>query len=151
MHVGSLNLKLFYMIGNTLRKLLVALIIIAPVITSTDCKKQAKCGCGKDVLFTLTSSSAYVFFNETGTSIYFQSLGDQFSTYYFCNPSEMFPSLKDSKSGDILKVSGYVYWDCNYVSQSSNSSYQSMYKIYNVQVTELSLDLYGKKAGNTPL
>lgn len=139
------------MIGNPLRKILVALIIIAPVITSTDCKKQAKCGCGKDVLFTLTNSSAYIFFNETGTSISFQSLGDQFSTYYFCNPGEMFPNLKDSKSGDILQISGYVYWDCNYVQQASNSSYTSMYKIYNVQVTDLTVDLYGKKEGNKPL
>jgi hypothetical protein len=131
--------------GNTLRKILVALIIVAPIISYSGCKKQAKCGCGKDVLFTLTNNSAYVYYNETGTNISFQILGDSYSTYYLCNPGEMFPKLADSKSGDILLVSGHTYWDCNYVSQSSNSSYRSYYKVYNVQVTDLTLDLYGKK------
>ena len=56
----------------------------------------------------------------------------------------MFPKLTDAKSGDILQVSGHVYWDCNYVYQSSNSSYSSYYKVYNVQATDLSLNLYGK-------
>jgi hypothetical protein len=130
---------------NILRKILVIVIIITPVISYSGCKKQAKCGCGKDVLFTLTNAQAYVYFNETGTNISFQTIGDVYSTYYFCNPSEMFPKLADSKSGDILLVSGHAYWDCNYVSQASNSSYQSYYKIYNVQVTDLSSSQYGKK------
>jgi hypothetical protein len=131
--------------GNILRKILVVLIIFAPVFSYTGCRKQAKCGCGKDVLFTLTNTSAYVYFNETGTNISFQTLGDVYSTYYFCNPSEMFPNLADAKSGDILLVSGHVYWDCNYVYQSSNYSYGSYYKVYQVQVTGLTLNLYGKK------
>jgi hypothetical protein len=138
------------MIGNTLRKILVGLIIIAPVITSTDCKKQAKCGCGKDVLYTLTSSSVNVYFNDTYSLLYFQPLGDPYSQYNFCNPSEIIPKLADSKSGDILQVSGFVYWNCNYVSQSSNSSYTSMYKVYDVQCTALESNPYGKKSGNTP-
>ncbi|MGA2407513.1 MAG: hypothetical protein ABSF81_12315 [Bacteroidales bacterium] len=131
--------------GNIVRKILVALIIIAPVISYTGCKKQPKCGCGKDVLITLTNSQANVYYNATGTSIYFQTLGDPYSTYYFCNPSEMFSKLTDAKSGDLLLVSGSVYWDCNYVYQSSNSSYQNIYKVYDVQVTDLTLNLYGKK------
>jgi hypothetical protein len=135
---------------NILRRFFIAAMVILTAITSTDCKKQVKCGCGKDVLYTLTNSSANIYFNETGTSIYFQPLGDPYSTYYFCNPAEMFPNLADAKSGDILQVSGLVYWDCNYVYQSSNSSYQSVYKIYNVQVTELTLDLYGKNSSVTP-
>jgi hypothetical protein len=134
------------MIGKSLRKAFVALIIIIAAFTSADCKKQAKCGCGKDVLFTLANSSANIYFNESGTSIYFQPIGDIYSTYYFCNPSEMFPKLADSKSGDILQISGLVYWDCNYVYQSSNSSYTSIYKIYNVEVTDLTIDPYGKKS-----
>jgi hypothetical protein len=62
----------------------------------------------------------------------------------------MFPKLVDAKSGDILLVSGHVYWDCNFVYQSSNSNYQSMYQAFQVQATDLSLDLYGKNkpAGN---
>jgi hypothetical protein len=56
----------------------------------------------------------------------------------------MFPNLADAKSGDILQVSGPVYWDCNYVYQTSNSAYQSLYKTYDIQVTDLSINLYGK-------
>lgn len=131
------------MTGNILRKILVALMILTPVISYTGCKKQAKCGCGNDVINTLAGVSAYVIFNTDGTTIYFQTVGDSYSVYYFCNPSEMFPNLKDAKSGDILLISGKVYWDCNYVYQSSNSSYGSQ-PVYQVQVTSLSLDLYGK-------
>ena len=130
--------------GKTFRRILVALVIIAPVFSYTDCRKQAKCGCGKDALRTLSSASANVYFNDTGTILYFQLEGDPYSTYNFCNPSEMFPRLVDAKSGDILQVSGHVYWDCNYVYQSSNSAYQSVYQVYDVQVTDLTLNLYGK-------
>lgn len=131
--------------GNTLRKILVALIIIAPVLTNTDCKKQPKCGCGKDILFTFSEISANVMFTESGAPIYCMTVGDPYSTYTFCNPTEMFSKLGDAKTGDILLVSGPVYWDCSYIYQTSNSSYQSLYKSYNIQVTDLTLDLYGKK------
>jgi len=130
---------------NTIKRILVTLIIVAPAIFSyIGCKKQAKCGCGKDVLFSLANSSANIYWQEAA-SISFQLVGDPYSTYNFCNPSEMYPNLEDAKSGDILLVSGHVYWNCNYVFQSSNSSYSSYYKIYDVQVTDLTLDLYGKK------
>jgi hypothetical protein len=135
---------------NILRRIFIVAFIVLTAFTSTDCKKQVKCGCGKDVLYTLTNASVNVYFNETGTNIYFQPLGNMYETYYFCNPSEMFPNLVDAKPGDILQVSGLVYWDCNYVQQSSNSSYQSVYKIYNVEGTELTIDLYGKNSSVTP-
>jgi hypothetical protein len=131
--------------GNTIRKILVALIIIAPVMTNTDCKKQPKCGCGKDILFTLTGVSANVMFTVSGEPIICTTVGDPYSYYTFCNPTEMFSKLGDAKTGDILLVSGPVYWNCAYVYQSSNSSYQSLYKQYDIQVTDLTLDLYGKK------
>ena len=130
------------MTGNTLRKIFVALIIIAPVFSYTGCKRQAKCGCGKDVVKTLTNASAYIYWDTPG-SISFRTVLDQYSTYIFCNPTEMFPNLADAKSGDILLVSGHAYYDCNYVYQSSNSSYQTPPRYY-VQVTGLTLDLYGK-------
>jgi hypothetical protein len=131
--------------GNIIRKILIVLIIIAPVFSYSGCKKQAKCGCGKDVLFTLTKELATVYFNETGTSITFTRVSNPYETYNFCNPGEMFPKFTDYKSGDILLVSGHVYWDCTYLSQSSNSSYQSYYKVYLAQVTEVTVDPYGKK------
>jgi hypothetical protein len=131
---------------NFIRKILVILIIILPAISYSGCKKQKKCGCGKDELFTLTNQSAYVYFNETGNVMYMSTVGDPYSTYHFCNPTEMFPKVENYHSGDELLVSGHVYWECNYVYQSSNNSYQtSMYKVYNIQVTNVFLDMYGKK------
>ena len=129
--------------GNIIRRILVALIIFAPALSYTGCKKQAKCGCGKDVLSTLAATSCYIYWTD-GATITAMVVGDAYSTYVFCNPSEMFPKLADAKQGDILQVSGSVYWDCTYVSQSSNSSYQSLYKTYDIQVTDMSINLYGK-------
>jgi len=130
---------------NLLRKILVILVFIAPLAPFQGCKKQAKCGCGKDVLFSLTEERVHVYFNETGTNISFATLNDPYSTYYFCNPSEMYPKLKEYKTGDEFVLSGHVYWNCSYVNQSSSSSYQSYYKIYDVQVTDVYMDMYGKK------
>ena len=131
--------------GNIIRKILVILVIIIPVFSDSGCKKQAKCGCGKDVLFTLTSRRANVYFNEQGTNITFRTLDDPYSTYYFCNPGEMFKKMGEYKTGDELLVSGHAYWECNYVQQAGNSSYGSYYKAYMVQVTDVYMDLYGKK------
>jgi hypothetical protein len=127
-----------------LRKLLVALVIVMPVFAGTDCKKQAKCGCDGDMLFTLTREQAVLYWTS-GTSITMTPLSNTNSTYYFCNPGEMFPKLADSKSGDILLVSGYAYWECNFLYQSSNYSYYTaMRKVYQIQVTDVATDLYGK-------
>ena len=131
--------------GQIIRKILLVLIILAPVFSYSGCKKQAKCGCGKDILFTLTNRQATVIYNETGTNIYFTPLDEPYSTYNFCNPGEMFPKFADYKSGDILLVSGHVYWECNYLYQTSNYSYQTYYKVYMIQVTDVTVDLYGKK------
>jgi hypothetical protein len=141
------------MTGNTLRRIVVALIIIAPIITYSDCKKQPKCGCGEDVLYSFVGTSVNVYFNSTGTTFYFMIPGDPYSTYTFCNPSEMFSRLANAKSGDVLQVTGKVYYDCNYIYQNSNSSYQSLYKAYNIEATDLYQDLYGKNkpASGTPL
>lgn len=131
--------------GNIIRKILVVLIIIIPVFSSTDCKKQPKCGCEGDVLYSLTLSQAAVYYNETGTSITFSTLDNPYNSYNFCNPGEMFPKFKDYKSGDVLLVSGNVYWECNYLYQQSNYQYGSPYKVYMIQVTDVTVDLYGKK------
>jgi len=132
--------------SHLIRRIAVILIIILPVFTNTDCKKQKKCGCGKDVLFSITKEPCTVYFNETGTSMTLQRVGDPYSNFTFCNPVEVFPKVANFKSGDELMVSGHVYWDCSYVWQSSNQSYQtSLYKVYNIQVTDIFLDLYGKK------
>ena len=132
---------------HCIRKILVVLIIIMPVISDSACKKQAKCGCGKDVLFTLTKEPSLVYFNATGSYITFQVYGNTYDTYNFCNPGEMFPKFTTFKTGDLLLVSGLAYWDCNYLYQNSNSnsSYQSYYKVYVVQVTDVEKSPFGKK------
>jgi len=131
---------------SVLRKFLVVLIIIVPVISYSGCKKQAKCGCGKDVLFTFTKEPAAVYFNDSGTTISLTLPTDAYSTYSFCNPSEMWPKIKANyKYGEVIQVSGHVYWDCNYLYQASNSSYQTYMKQYLIQVTDVTLNLYGKK------
>jgi len=131
---------------HLIRKILVVLIIFAPVLSYSGCKKQPKCGCTGDVLFSLTKESSRVTFNATGTTIQFSTVADPYSVYYFCNPSEMFPKFTNYKSGDILQVSGHAFWECNYLYQSSNSSYQtSLYKVYNIMVTDVTVNLYGKK------
>jgi hypothetical protein len=132
--------------GNIIRKFFVAVVIIAPLFSFSDCKKQAKCGCDGDQLFTLTDAQATVYFNETGTSITFSTIDNPYSTYNFCNPGEMFPKMQDFKSGDILLVSGHAYWECNYLYQSSNGGqYQSYYKVYMIYVTSVRVDQFGKK------
>jgi hypothetical protein len=131
---------------KTLRKTLILLIFIFPVFVSTDCKKQAKCGCNGDVVDVLTKEQAKVIFNDNGTSIYCTPLSNPYATYMFCNPGEMFPKLADVKSGDILLVSGNAYWECNFLYQQSNYSYySSAYKVFQIQVTDVVADLYGKK------
>ncbi len=133
------------MIGILIRKLIIALIIIAPVVSYSGCKKQPKCGCDGDVILTLSQTPVTVYWNETGSNITFQKPGNAYETYNFCNPEEMFPKLADSKSGDVLLITGNAYWECNYLYQTSNYSYQSYYKVYMVQVTDVYADLYGKK------
>jgi hypothetical protein len=131
--------------GQIIRKIFVVLIILTPVFSYSGCKKQAKCGCDGDVLFTLTNAQSKVYYNDTGTNIFFTTVDNPYATYNFCNPGEMFHKFTDYKSGDILLVSGHVFWECNYLYQSSNYSYQSYSKVYMVQVTDVTLNLYGKK------
>lgn len=129
-----------------LRKVFVALIIIFPVFASTDCKKQPKCGCDGDVVGTLSGEQASVYFNESRTYVYFFLVRDSYSRYELCNPSEIVSSLTDIQNGDIVLVSGHAYWECNFLYQSSNYNYYtSMSKVYQVQVTKMVSDLYGKK------
>jgi hypothetical protein len=93
----------------------------------------------------LYHTRAAVYWNETGTSITFTTTDDPYSTYNFCNPGEMFPRLADFKTGDVLLISGHAYWECNYLYQQSNYQYQTYYKVYMMQVTDVYSDLYGKK------
>jgi hypothetical protein len=139
--------------GKVFRKLSVTVLIVASVLISADCKKQVRCGCGEDVVRTLENSAGgpvpvYIAFNADKSSIWCSLVGDATgSPYTFCNAAEMVSSLADAKYGDIMLVRGEAYWDCSYVYSASNSPYQYSYaQYYQLHVTELTLNLYGKKA-----
>jgi hypothetical protein len=130
---------------RTIRKILLILIIIVPVFTDGSCKKQAKCGCDGDMLFELDREMANVYFTETSAT--FSPLTNPYATYSFCNPGEMYSKMQEYKSGDLLQISGKVFWNCSYLYSTSNSgySYQYLYKYYDILVTDVKTDLYGKK------
>jgi hypothetical protein len=133
------------MSGNIIRKILIIFIFITPAVSYTGCKKQARCGCGKDVVLTLANEAldySQMYYNQDGTTATF-SIG--YSTYVFCNPVEMYPKYKTFRQGDQILISGDAFWECNYLYNSSNNSYQSYMKVYNIQVTDLKVYLYGKK------
>jgi hypothetical protein len=136
------------MIGKTIRKSCVALIIFAAVFISTDCKKQIRCGCGKDIYVTLTNASSYIYFTADKGVITASIVGNPYGVYNFCNPTEMAAKLVDAQYGDIMLLTGNVYYDCTSVYQSSSSGYQSLVQYYQIQVSDLTLDMYGKKSGN---
>jgi hypothetical protein len=127
-----------------LRKVFVILIIITPIFTDLACKKQPKCGCGKDLLFTLTERNVYVYYDAVAKSASFTYEGDPYSTYYFCNPEDMMSTLTQFQSGQLLLLSGRVYYECNYLLNASNNPYYAQVKVYMVEVTDVKEDLYGK-------
>ena len=65
------------------RKIVITIVILLPLFISTDCKKQAKCGCEGDVLFSLTKEPSVVNFNETGTSITFIPVSNPYKYFIF--------------------------------------------------------------------
>jgi hypothetical protein len=133
-----------------IRKIIVILIILVPVISWSGCKKQVKCGCDGDILRSLDNElmdRSTIHYSADGASAYFTvSNGYYYDTYYFCNPGEMYDAFMDLEGEDQLILSGNLYWECTYLMNSSNSSYYSYYyKVYNIDVTELKSYLYGKK------
>jgi hypothetical protein len=134
-----------------LRKTLLIVVLFAPLFTNTDCKKQKKCGCGKDVLNEF-SGPGHVFFTDENPTIAMQPVGNYIDTYSFCNPDEVRQKSEfaNIKYGEEVMVFGHVYWDCNFVMQSSNSyQYGSYYRAYNIYVTDIYMDMYGKDNSNT--
>ena len=130
-----------------LRKIIVVLIIIAPLLSYSGCKKQAKCGCDGDVLSSFVAELmdySSLIYSSDGKSAYF-TIG--YDTYNFCNPTEMFETYKKFATGGQVMMWGDFYWNCAYSQQSSGSysSYQNYYKSYDIHVTKLDEQPYGKK------
>ena len=130
--------------ANIIRKIIVVLIMILPVISNQGCKKQEKCGCDGDKLFSITNqlfdySEIYVATN--GGTMQFT---EGYDTYYFCNPATMYATYQALSPDEQILLSGDVYWDCSYLTSAGQSSYYYYYKYYNIIVTEMKSYLYGK-------
>jgi YHS domain-containing protein len=129
---------------NIFNKLVIILIILVPLFTYQGCKKQPKCGCGKDVIFTLDSTQVLVQYDEKSKSAMFYPLASTGATYYFCNPGKWIDSLKKMDTQQYVLLSGKAYYECNYLYNSSNYYYQ-IPPVYQVDVTLIMEDNYGKK------
>lgn len=121
-------------------------IFITIVIASTllgSCKKQAKCGCDGDIINSFVGEAVYIYFDEENKSAEFTYPYAPTARYYFCNPVEMMPELTKFKSGDRVLIDCDLYYECNYLMQSSNSYYGSMYQAYMVDVSKIETAIYG--------
>ncbi|MDX9929664.1 MAG: hypothetical protein RBS37_07415 [Bacteroidales bacterium] len=134
------------MILKSARRIVVFALLLLPLFVDMGCKKQARCGCGKDVVQTLTREPVNVYFSVEDNTVSFVPLANSSATYYLCNPSEWVEYLSGFTSPAMLLVSGKAYWECNYLYNSSNYSYyQPLYRVYQIDVTAMEEDLYGKK------
>jgi hypothetical protein len=126
-------------------KIAAVIIILIPLFSWSGCKKQAKCGCGKDILFSIDSmliNRSSIVFGTNGSTASF-TVG--YDSYYFCNPVEMYSVYNSLGNNNQLLISGDCFWECQYLMNSGSSSYYAYYKVYNIQVTLLTGYLYGKK------
>ena len=127
---------------RTLLRLLFAGLLLAAFFTYGGCKKQAKCGCGRDVIQTLTDLEITVQYNESSNSIIFYPVYSNGATYYFCNPAQWIDSIKKMNTQSYLLLTGKAYYDCNYMMQVSNYPY--IPPVYQVEVSSVREDNYGK-------
>jgi len=132
-----------------LRKTLLIIALFAPLFLNTDCKKQKKCGCQhKDELYPLEKAVSYVYFDDESTIITMTSPMDPYSYFTVCNIDFVRPKIANFKTGEELIVTGSVFWDCNYVMQQSQYSYQVGMRAYNIYVTDIYKNQYGKDDSN---
>jgi YHS domain-containing protein len=129
---------------NILRKSIIILIILTPLITDQGCKKQPKCGCGKDVIFTLTDAQVLVQYTESSKTAVFYPTVNTGETYYFCNPGKWIDTLKTMNTQQYVLLSGKAYYDCTYLMNSGSYGYY-VPPVYQVDVTSIKEDNYGKK------
>lgn len=121
-----------------------ALLLIAGVISMATCKKQEKCGCDGDALDSLQQGHVYISYNAETKSAQFRPLWSNYDIYYFCNPSAFMEKLKTFEQGAEILVSGEYFYECNYLMNAGNGGSYSMYRIYQIQVTDVAAYDYGK-------
>ncbi|HVN57459.1 MAG TPA: hypothetical protein VMT63_04125 [Bacteroidales bacterium] len=122
-------------------KIFPALLVILLVVYGS-CRKQYKCGCGKDVVKSFDSVAVTVSYNDAGSYIIFYPVGGSSSTFYFCNPGEWIDKIKSYSGQSYLLLSGKAYYDCTYMMQAANYSY--LPPVYQVEVTMVAKNDYGK-------
>ena len=120
------------------------LLLIAGVISMATCKKQEKCGCDGDALDSLQQGHVYISYNAETKSAQFRPLWSNYDIYYFCNPSAFMEKLKTFEQGAEILVSGEYFYECNYLMNAGNGGSYSMYRIYQIQVTDVAAYDYGK-------
>jgi hypothetical protein len=123
-------------------RLFIIVLFILPLLTYEGCKKQPKCGCGKDIIINLDEVQVIVQFDTASHTAIFTPVYTTGSTYYFCNPGQWMDSLKKLNTNEYLLLSGKAYYDCNYLMQAANYSY--LPPVYQVEVSGLKEDNYGK-------
>ena len=138
-----LKYTILRMKGGIIRKTAVIMIILILLIADLGCKKQPKCGCGKDVIFELDEDAVYIQVNESSNTVIFYPAISTGATYYFCNPGQWMDTLKTMNTEQYLLISGKVYYECNYLYNSGNYYYQ-LPPVYQIDVTAIAEDNYGK-------
>lgn len=121
-----------------------ALLLIAGVISMAACKKQEKCGCDGDALDSLQLAHVYISYDAETKSAQFIPLWSNYDIYYFCNPSEFMDELKTFEQNTEILVSGEYFYECNYLMNAGNGGSYSLYRIYQIQVTDVAAYDYGK-------
>ncbi len=129
-----------------LRKSIILLVILTPLILDMGCKKQKKCGCGKDVIFDLPEGAiATIIYIPGSKSAYFYQGA---SSYTFCNPGKWSDFLSNypqaAQTGQDFLITGKVYYDCTYLMNSGNYGYY-IPPAYQIDVTSLAENNYSKK------
>jgi len=124
-------------------KILTITLLLFPVIVGA-CKKQAKCGCDGDIINSFAGVPVTVVYDSVNKSAQFRLVGDYYSRYYFCNPTDMMDKLVTFENGAEVLIDCDIYWECNYMYQASNSYYGSMYRVYMADVSDIRENLYGK-------
>lgn len=126
-----------------IQRIAVVMVILLPLFADQGCRKQPKCGCGKDVIFDLSEEPVNIQLNEASNTIIFYPVIYTGATYYFCNPGQWMDTLKKMNTEQYLLISGKVYYECNYLYNSGNYYYQ-LPPVYQVDVTAIKEDNYGK-------
>lgn len=130
--------------NSILANIILALLIITGVIMAGGCKKQPKCGCDGDALDSLAMTHVYITYDADTKTARFSPIYDNYSTYYFCNPSEWMSELTKFSQGEEILISGSYFYECNYLMNAGNSYYYSYMRIYQIDVTNVAAYEYGK-------